>query len=58
MPPANFCDYNGKWSWGRGECIYDSKSEAEKVGITQLIERQNKLQEKINNEWKRYGNKD
>jgi hypothetical protein len=55
--PANYCDYNGKWSWGRGECIYDSKSEAEKVGITQLIERQNKLKEKINNEWKRYGNK-
>jgi hypothetical protein len=58
MPPALACE-NGMWKWGsRGECIYDTKEDAQKAGISILIDKQNKLRDRLNNEWKRYGNKD
>lgn len=56
--PALECN-NGKWKWGsRGECVYDTKEEAQKAGIAILIEKTNKLKERVNKEWKRYGSKD
>lgn len=30
--PAKQCP-NGKWRWGRGKCIYDTKEIAEKAGV-------------------------
>lgn len=29
--PAIKCP-NGKWRWGRGKCIYDTKGDAEQAG--------------------------
>jgi len=29
--PARQCP-NGKWRWGQGDCIYETKKEAEKAG--------------------------
>ncbi len=47
---------SGKWKWGEhGECVYSSKRQADAAGIAILIERRNKLTNKINKEWKKYG---
>lgn len=36
--PARKCT-NGKWRWGNGDCIYETKKEAEKAGIAIEIKR-------------------
>ena len=36
--PARQCD-NGKWRWGEGDCIYETKKEAEKAGVAIEIKR-------------------
>jgi len=41
--PARKCD-NGKWRWGNGDCIYETKKEAEKAGVA--IEIKRRLDEK------------
>ena len=41
--PARKCA-NGKWRWGQGNCIYESKKEAEKAGVA--IEIKRRLDEK------------
>ena len=56
--PAKPCD-NGKWKWGNnGDCVFDTRQDAQKAGIAILIDKQNKLRDTLNNEWKRYGSKD
>ena len=41
--PARKCT-NGKWRWGNGNCIYETKKEAEKAGVA--IEIKRRLDEK------------
>jgi hypothetical protein len=41
--PARQCT-NGKWRWGQGDCIYETKKEAEKAGVA--IEIKRRLDEK------------
>ena len=41
--PARKCA-NGKWRWGQGDCIYETKKEAEKAGVA--IEIKRRLDEK------------
>jgi hypothetical protein len=36
--PARQCT-NGKWRWGNGDCIYETKKEAEKAGVAIEIKR-------------------
>tara|TARA_R100000084_G_C4591222_1_gene118535 strand:+ start:91 stop:216 length:126 start_codon:yes stop_codon:yes gene_type:complete len=36
--PAEKCS-NGKWRWGQGACIYETKKDAEKAGVTIEIKR-------------------
>jgi len=55
--PAIECE-NGKWKWGhRGQCVYDSKIDAEKAGIAILYDKKNKLNTRIDKELRRYGKK-